>query len=151
MLILIALTDPAAPSPASHGFAVEGELVVPFGLVCSEPHRCRCSRAWSGLSTLGFTELAEVAERPNLSLDELRRAVRSMLDRLGYVDDIVEAHEAGDEWFDGIDISDPFAAVDRIVDDHIADIESICTHFGVGTVVSRLGGLVSETVSSRAA
>lgn len=151
MLTLIAVTDPSAPSPACHGFAVEGELVVPFGLDCDEPERCRCSRAWAGLATLGFTELAEVADRPNLSRSDLSRAVHDLLDRLGYVDDIVQAHEAGDEWFDELDITDPVVAIDRIVEDHVAQIEQICAHFPAGTVLSRLGDLVAETVSSRAA
>ena len=151
MLTLIAVADPAAPSPACHGFAVEGELVVPFGLDCAEPETCRCGRAWAGLSTLGFTELAEVADRPNLSRADLHGAVRGLLDRLGYVDDITEAHEAGDEWLDGLDISDPVEAIERVVEDHLARIEQICSHFPVGTVLSRLGDLVAETVSSRAA
>lgn len=151
MLVLIALTDPAAPAAPCEGFAVEGELVVPFGLECTEPDRCRCRRSWSGLSTLGFTSLAEVAERPDLTRDDLRRSVRALFDRLGYVDDIFEAFESGDEWFEGIDISDPFEAVERIVDDHVADIELVCSHFRVGTVLSRLGGLVAEAVSRRVA
>lgn len=151
MLTLIAVTDPSAPSSACDGFAVAGELVVPFGLDCAEPDRCPCTRAWAGLSTLGFTELAEVAERPNLTRAELRRSVHELLDRLGYVDDIVQAHEAGEEWFEELDISDPVAAVDRIVDDHVAQIEQICSHFPVGTVLSRLGDLVAETVASQAA
>lgn len=151
MLTLIAVTDPAAPSPACHGFAVAGELVVPFGLDCAEPDRCRCTRAWAGLSTLGFTELAEIVDRPNLTRAELRRSVHDLLDRLGYIDDIVQAHEAGEEWFEELDISDPVVAVDRIVDDHVAQVEQICSHFPIGTVLSRLGDLVAETVSSRAA
>lgn len=151
MLTLIAVTDPAAPSSLCHGFAVSGELVVPFGLDCPEPDRCRCTRAWAGLSTLGFTELAEVAERPNLTRAELCRSIHDLLDRLGYIDDIVQAHEAGEEWFEELNISDPVAAVARIVDDHVAQIEQVCSHFPVGTVVSRLGDLVAESVSSRAA
>jgi aryl-alcohol dehydrogenase-like predicted oxidoreductase len=124
---------------------------VPCGLGGDDPERCRCTRAWAGLSTLGFTELAEVAERPNLTRSDLRRSVHDLLDRLGYVDDIVQAHEAGEEWFEELDISDPVVAVDRIVDDHVAQVEQICSHFPVGTVLSRLGDLVAETVASRAA
>lgn len=151
MLALIAVTDPSAPLPACHGFAVAGELVVPFALDCTEPARCPCNRTWAGLATLGFTELAEVADRPNLTRTQLRRSVHDMLDALGYVDDIVQAHEAGDEWLDELDITDPVAAIDRIVEEHVAQIEQICSHFPVGTVVSRLGDLVAETVAPRAA
>ena len=151
MLTLIAVTDPAAPSAACSGFAVEGELVVPFGLECTEPDRCRCSRAWAGLSTLGLTELAEVADRPNLTESQLRVAVRDLLDRLGYADDIVRAHEAGESWFGDLDLSDPDTAIERIVDDHLAQLAQICSHFPVGAVVSRLGDLVAESVGNQAA
>lgn len=151
MLTLIALTDPSAPSPACHGFAVAGELVVPVSLCCEGTGDCRCTRSWAGLSTLGLTELAEVADRPNLTRAELRRSVHDLLDRLGYVGDIVQAHDDGERWIGDLDISDPVAAIDVIIDDHLDQIDQICAHFPVGTVVSRLCDLVAEAVVPRAA
>ena len=131
--------------------AVDGEVVTPVLLECTQPERCRCSRAWAGLSTSGFAELAEVADRPNLGRAELRAAIHALLDEVGWIDEMMQAYEAGDARFDGIELTDPVWATECMVDDHLEQIERICDTFPVGTVLSRLGDLVAPTVESRAA
>lgn len=151
MRVLIAVNQQRRVHDHQPGEAVDGELVAPILIECSEPERCRCSRSFAGLSTTGFSGLAEVAERPNLDRSELRRALHDLLEEVGWVDDLVQAIEAGETSFDGVEISDPVWATERMIDDHLAQIEAICETFPVGTVLSRLGDLVAQTVESRAA
>jgi len=147
MRVLIAVNQQRRVHEHHHGEAVDGELVTPVLLECTEPERCRCNRSWAGLSTVGFSALAEVAERPNLDRVELRRALHDLLDEVGWIDEMVQTVEADD----GDDADDPVWATEPMIDDHLLQIEDICSAFPVGTVLSRLGDLVAPTVESRAA
>lgn len=151
MLVLIAVNQQRRVREHLPGEAVDGEIVTPVLLECTQPERCRCSRSWAGLSTTGFSGLAEVADRPNLSHSEVRRAIHDLLDEVGWIDDMMQAIDAGEATFDGIEILDPVWATESMVDDHLSQIERICETFPVGTVLSRLGDLVAPTVESRAA
>ena len=150
MRVLIAVNQQCRVHEHQPGEAVDGELVTPVLLECTEPARCRCNRSWAGLSTTGFSGLAEVADRPNLGRAELRRAIHNLLDEVGWIADVVQAIEV--DRADGItDVDDPVWAVERMIDDHLAQIDEICSTFPVGTVLSRLGDLVAPTVESRSA
>lgn len=151
MRVLIAVHQQHRVCDARPGDAVDGEIVTPVLLDCTEPDRCRCSRSWAGLSTTGFSALAEVADRPNLTRAEVRRAVHDLLDEVGWIDDLVQAVEAGETSFDGHAVSDPVWATECMIDEHLAQIEQICASFPVGTVVSRLGDLVAPSADSYAA
>jgi len=148
MRVLIAVNQQRRVHEHRPGEAVDGELVTPVLLDCTEPERCRCNRSWAGLSTVGFSALAEVAERPNLDRVELRRALHDLLDEIGWIDEMVQAVEADP---DEVGTDDPVWAAERMIDDHMVQIEEICATFPVGTVLSRLGDLVAPTVESRAA
>lgn len=150
MRVLIAVNQQCRVHEHQPGEAVDGELVTPVLLECTEPARCRCNRSWAGLSTTGFSGLAEVADRPNLDRSELRRAIHNLLDEVGWIDDVVQAIEA--DRADGVaDVDDPVWVVQRMIDDHLAQIDEICSTFPAGTVLSRLGDLVAPTVESRSA
>ncbi len=151
MKVLIAVNQQRRVREHRPGDAVDGEIVTPVLVECTEPERCRCSRAWAGLSTSGLSGLAEVADRPNLDRCEVRRAIHDLLDQVGWIDDLVQAVEAGETCFDGVDVTDPVWATECMIDDHLAQIEQICESFAVGTVLSRLGDLVAPTVESHAA
>jgi hypothetical protein len=151
MRVLIAVNQQRRFHEHQQGDAVDGELVTPVLLDCTDPERCRCNRSWAGLSTTGFSGLAEVADRPNLSRSELRRAIHELLDDVGWIDDAVQLTEAGDFTLDGVVIDDPVWAAERMIDDHLDQIEAICASFPVGSVLSRLGDLVAPTVETRAA
>jgi hypothetical protein len=144
MRVLIAVNQQRRVHEHQPGRAVDGELVTPVLLECTEPERCRCNRSWAGLSTVGFSALAEVADRPNLDRLELRRALHGLLEEVGWIDEMMLAIEADDG-------DDPVWATERMIDDHLVQIEEICSTFPVGTVLSRLGDLVAPTVESRAA
>lgn len=146
MLVLIAVNRQDQLGPHAAGAAVDGELVTPVLVGCTEPDRCPCSRSWAGLVTAGFSELAEIADRPNLDRGQVRRGLHDLLDRVGWIDDLVQAVEAGECHFDGFEVGDPVWAVERTIDDHLAQIDAICREFPVGTVVSRLGDLVAPAL-----
>ena len=151
MKVLIAVNQQRRVHEHQPGQAVDGELVSPILLECTQPERCRCNRSWAGLSTVGFSALAEVADRPNLDRPELRRLVHGLLDEVGWIDDMVQAIEA-DRCAGVGHVDDPVWVAERMIDEHLAQIDEICATFPVGTVLSRLGDLVAPTVeSSRAA
>ncbi len=151
MRVLIAVNQQRRIHDHQPGHAVDGELVTPVLLDCTDPANCRCNRSWAGLATVGFSALAEVADRPNLARGEVRAAVHELLDEIGWIDEMVQAIESdrGDSHDD--DGDDPVWATERMIDDHLAQIDAICASFPVGTVLSRLGDLVAPTVESRAA
>ncbi len=151
MRVLIAANQQRRVHEHQSGEAVDGELVTPVLLDCSDPERCRCSRSWAGLSTTGFSGLAEVADRPNLSRGEVRRAIHELLDGVGWIDSAVQLTETGEFTLDGVVIDDPVWAAERMIDDHLDQIEAICATFPVGAVLSRLGDLVAPTVETQAA
>ena len=91
------------------------------------------------------------SDRPGVTEAELRRLVHDWLDHKGTVGLIVQAAEDGDYQVDGFPITDPVTAVADLVDAHVEMIRDICDGFPIGTVVSRMGTLVSERVSRRKA
>ena len=151
MLVLVATKDLDGTSPSDRNFAVEGELVVPVVLECPDTHCDVCARAWFGLASHAGTTTAMVVDRPGVTQAELRRLIHDWLDHKGTVGLIVQAAEDGDYQVDGFPITDPVPAVADLVDAHLEMISDICEGFPIGTVVSRMGTLVSERVSRKAA
>lgn len=147
MRVLIAVNLQRRVHEHQAGQAVDGELVTPVLLDCTDPVNCRCNRSWAGLSTVGFSGLAEVADRPNLDRVELRRALHGLLEEVGWIDDLMQSIEADAD----VTCDDPVWATEQMIDDHLVQIDEICSTFPVGTVLSRLGDLVAPTVESRAA
>ena len=151
MLVLVATKDLQGCSPSDRHFAKDGELVTPVVLECLDSDCDVCARAWFGLVSHAGTTTAVVADRPGVTEADLRRALHDWLDHQGTIDLIVQAAEDGEYDVDGHCVTDPVAAVAELVDAHIKEIREICTEFPVGTVVSRMGTLVSERVRLRAA
>ena len=151
MLVLVATKDPDGSLPSDRHFAVDGELVVPVVLECPDTHCDVCARAWFGLASHAGTTTAMVADRPGVTEAELRRLIHDWLDDKGTVGLIVQAAEDGDYEVDGFPVTDPVTAVADLVDAHVEMIRDICSGFAIGTVVSRMGTLVSERVPRRRA
>jgi hypothetical protein len=151
MLVLVATRELGRLLPSDRQFAVEGELVAPVVLECPDRHCDVCSRAWFGLASHAGTTTAMVADRPGVSEADLRRAIHDWLDCQGTIDLIVQAVEADGYTLDGVPITDPVAAVAELVDAHIDQIRTICERYPIGTIVSRMGVLVSERLEPRAA
>ena len=150
MLVLIA-TD---PTPAHHrrfrldtdvDAAVDGELVSPPVVDCPDVDCGTCATGWFGLVSHGATSTAMIVDRPGVTLADLKRRIHDWLDCSGIVDTIVQAVESGEYTVDGEPFDCPVAAVDDVVMAHVHDIQQICAEFRVGTVLSRLGTLVSPT------
>jgi hypothetical protein len=151
MRVLIAVNNQRRLQTHRPGEAVDGEIVTPVVLECTEPASCPCDHSWAGLATGGFSALAEVADRPNMTEAQLRRAIHGLLDDVGVIGGLIETIEADDVALDGGQCDDPVWAIERMIDDHVAQIEAICESFPIGAVLSRLGDLVAPTVGSRAA
>lgn len=151
MRVLIAVNQQRRVCEHQPGDAVDGEIVTPVLLDCTDPTACRCNRSWAGLATAGFSSLAEVADRPNMTKGAVRAAIHGLLAEVGWIDDMVQAIEADEVEFEGAHCDDPVWVAERMVDDHLEQIEMICSSFPLGTVLSRLGDLVAPTVESLAA
>ena len=151
MRVLIATREQQGTSPSDEDFAVEGELVTPVVIECPDAMCDVCTRAWFGLVSHGGTTTAMVVDRPGVTELDLRRGLHEWLDCRGTIDLIVQAAESGAYEVDGTVVVDPVEAVDELVDAHVAEIAAICRAFPAGTVVSRLGDLVSPRVTQRAA
>lgn len=155
-MILLIATDPTPAhrirlrQPDVHA-AVDGELVTPPVVDCPDVDCRTCSTGWFGLVSHGATATAMVVDRPGVTLADLKRRIHDWLDCAGIVDTIVQAVEAGEYVVDGELFDDPIAAVDDLVMAHLHDIHQICAEFPVGTVLSRLGSLVSPTRARAAA
>lgn len=155
MLVLIA-TDPSPAHRARHPrseahAAVDGELVTPPVLECTDIDCRTCSTGWFGLVSHGTSATAMVVDRPGVTLGDLKRRIHDWLDCAGLVDTIVQAVESGEYTVDGETFDDSVAAVDELVMAHLHDIQQICSEFPVGTELSRLGTLVSPTHARAAA
>jgi len=156
MLVLIATeqlaTDPLhGPTPSDRHYAVDGELVAPVVLDCSDEHCDACNRAWFGLVSHGGTTTAMVVERPGVTEATLRARIHDWLDCNGTVDLVVQAVEAGDYEVDGQVFDDPVTAVDELVSAHVDEIQEICANYPVGTILSRMGQLVAPRSRAAAA
>ena len=151
MLVLIA-TDEAPRHPhLLDGGAVDGELVTSPTIECNDPACEECTRMWFGLVSHGPTTTAMVVDRPGVTEADLRRRIHDWLDCRGVIDAVVESVELGAYAVDGCSFDDPVAAVAELVDDHVREIRLICANYPVGTIVSRLGQLVSATTLAHAA
>lgn len=151
MRVLIAVNQQRRVRNHQPGVAVDGEIVSPVVVPCTDPDGCRCDRSWVGVATTGLSALAEVVDRPNLTRAAVRAALHDLLDEVGWIDELVQAVEAGDTVFDGIEVDDPVWATEQMIDEHLRWIDTICETFPTGTVLSRLGDLVAPTAESLAA
>lgn len=151
MRVLIAIDQLHVSSPSDEHHAVDGELVTPVVIECPDQHCYVCNRAWIGLVSHGGTTTAMVVERPGVTEHDLRRRVHDLLECAGTIDLVVQATEAGEYEVDGVRFDDPVAAVDELVGAHLREIHTVCDAFAEGTVLSRLGSLVSPRVQLDAA
>ena len=151
MLVLIATTDPYGTVASDLHFATEGELVAPPVLDCPDRHCDTCPPRGTAWHSHRITTTAMVVERDGVTEADLRRAIHEWLDHQGAIDLIVQAVEIGDYSVNGVPIDDPVDAVADLVNAHLAEIRDVCEHFEPGTIVSRMGTLVSPRVMRRAA
>ncbi len=123
--------------------AIDGELVTPVLLECADDHCDTCRAAWFGLSTHRSTTSAMIVDRPHLTEGQVRHLVHEWLDCQGTIDLVDQAVAAGEFEVCGQVVSDTVVAVDDLISDHLEEMRTICEAFPVGTVLSRLGQLVS--------
>lgn len=154
MRVLIAIANHDSTRQPLRGAAqaaVDGELVMPTILECADLSCGSCRTEWFGLSTHCGTSTAMVVDRPHLSELQLRTLLHEWLDCQGTIDAVVQAVECGEFEVGGEVITDPVVAIHDLITDHLAEMRYICDAFAVGTVLSRLGPLVSARVDAMAA
>jgi hypothetical protein len=120
MKVLVATKEQQGDRDGDYCWTVEGELVAVGSLECDDADRCGCSRGFPGLASSRATTTAKVVDRPHISADDLREAVRDWLERDGWCD-----------------LLDDDGEVDDLVDSCLADIERAATTFPLDTVVGR--------------
>jgi hypothetical protein len=122
--VLVASREGQGRVEGDYSFTVEGELVTPVVFECCSSDRCGCSRGFAGLASSRATTTAEVADRPDLTRDELCQAVEDSLWRDGWLTHLTEEERA------------------ELVDEHVRQIELVGRAFPAGTLVCRYGGSV---------
>ena len=124
MRVLVATHRTNGDAPRDYNFRVEGELVYMQGPCASDLRDpdgpCGCGRGFAGMSSHRATSTVLVVDT-NLSLDEVRAALRSSLEAGGWLDPAMCTSEAAD----------------AIADEHLQDVRRVAEHFPVGSVVRR--------------
>lgn len=127
MRVLVATNELQGTRVGDYSWTVEGELVLAVLTECASP-QCGCSRGFSGLASSKATTTAMIVDLPHLEPDTLREVVRDYLERAG--------------WSDLLPDDAPDDLVGEIIDEHVENIEVICSAYSVGTVVERDGAEV---------
>ncbi len=121
MKVLVATRQTQGAVRGDFCHTIDGELVTPHVVECSDPERCGCSRAFSGLASDRATTTAMVVDLEHIDRARLEVAVRDNLER----------------W--GIPSGVPDEEIDDEVHDHLEAIEWACAGRPVGTIVRRSG------------
>lgn len=146
MLVLIATNELQGTVDGDYAWTVEGELVTPVVVECGSGDRCGCRRGFPGLASARATTTAMVVDRPELTRDDLRDAVRDWLDRGGWPDLLAtDVSECRGLDRDHIDVSvEVERIIEEVIDEHVDSIRLVCRSFPVGAIVTRHGDLVRE-------
>jgi hypothetical protein len=125
MKVLVATAEGQGTRDGDYCWALEGELVLAGPLLeCCEPGACGCGRGFPGLGSARATTTAMVAERPELGVAELARAVEDSLERQG--------------WLHGLSPGE----VAALVDGEVAMVQRAAAAFPDGAVLARDGDRV---------
>jgi hypothetical protein len=124
MRVLVATNLTQGSQPGDYAGTVEGELVTPVAAECCSPRTCGCGRGFPGLASSRATTTAMVVDRPELDADDVRDAIEESLERGGWLD-----HLDDDE-------------IEELLDEHMICIETVCSAFPIGSIVSRWGAKV---------
>ena len=120
MRVLVATNELQGTRPDDYAWTVEGELVVAELTGCTDP-QCGCTRGFSGLASSRATTTAMVVDLAHVGPATLREVIGGYLERAGW-DDLI----ADDE-------------IDAVIDEHVENLEVICSAYTVGTVIEREG------------
>jgi len=123
MKVLVATHITQGDGSGDYCWTVDGELVSPLGVVCSNT-ACGCVRGFSGLASSRATTTAMVVDLAHINEPELERAVTDSLERGG--------------WLAGMTPLDRQA----MIEDTVGAIMEVANGYGIGTIVCRDGDLV---------
>lgn len=122
MLILEATGTLVDDGPDDFNWCREGELVYLGFQECRSSTTCGCDRSFNGFDSHRATSTARVAERPDLTIEQLARELAASL------------HAGG--W---IPSSDPGHELVGWLATEIVDTANGYARFGIGTLVTRSG------------
>jgi hypothetical protein len=120
MRVLVATNELQGTRAGDYAWTVEGELVVAELTECANP-RCGCSRGFSGVASSKATTTAMVVDLTHIGPDTLRDVICGYLERAGWNDLL------------------PDGELDEVIDEHVENLECICSSYAVGTVIERDG------------
>jgi hypothetical protein len=123
MKVLVATHITQGDDSGDYCWTVDGELVTPLGLVCSN-EACGCDRGFSGLASCCATTTAMVVELAHIKESDLERAVTDSLERSGWLEGATPVKRRG------------------MIEDTVGAIMDVANGYGVGTIVCRDGDLV---------
>ena len=125
MKVIVATKETQGTEPTDYSWTVDGELVTPVRVACSDP-ACGCSRGFPGLASSRATTTVVVADLPHIDPAALHGAVEDSLARSGWLDLVGEGER------------------DELVWEHVEAIAEIAAAFPAGTVLSREGDVIFQ-------
>ena len=118
MKVLVATHLTQGSSPDDFCFTLDGELVTPLGVFCSD-QVCGCRRAFPGLGSSMSTTTAMVVDLPHIDDQVLEDALRDSLLRRGYLGGLSLVQQV------------------TMILEHAGAVRQICARYPVGTVLAR--------------
>jgi len=124
MKVLVATHIGQGEHEGDYCWTLDGELVSPLALECSDGPECGCRRGFPGFASSRATTTAMVADLEHIGEDELRTAVTDYLTNAGWLQWLNEREQRG------------------LIANEIAAQKQIASVFPAGTVVRREGSEV---------
>lgn len=143
MKLLVATHITQGNGLGDYCWAVDGELVTPLGLVCSNS-QCGCERGFPGLASSSATTTAMVVDLAHIGRAELETAVHDSLLRGGWLtggvgsgdlDDIFDDDELDE--LDELDDDDGDLTDEEFIAAHVDAIIKAAGSFPIGSILCR--------------
>ena len=126
MKVLVATHDGQGHERDDYCWTVDGELVTPVAVACSNPG-CGCERGFPGLASERATTTAMVVERPGIDEVSLWNALADSLERQGWLTYLTPVER------------------DELISEHLDAIVLMGESFREGTVLRRHGDVIRES------
>jgi len=133
MKVLVATHITQGNDQGDYCWAVDGELVTPLGLVCSNS-QCGCERGFPGLASSSATTTAMVVDLAHIGRAELETAVHDSLQRGGWLTDGVGSDDLDDDLDDD---DDDDLTDEEFIAAHVDAIIKSAGSFPIGSILCR--------------
>jgi hypothetical protein len=116
--VLVATHQTQGSQPGDYCFTLDGELVTPLGVSCSNL-ACGCQRGFPGLASSRATTTAMVVDLAQIDEAALTAAISDSLDRGGWFEYLTPRMQR------------------ELVDEHVEAVHMVCNRYPIGTIVAR--------------